>query len=63
MMHPSSEFEQRIDFYADPFSIGNLLTGFHAIVDFCFTVTVTLCAGDVDSGVLKQRNNLLWPAL
>ena len=31
--------------------------------DFCFTVTVTLCAGDVDSGVLKQRNNLLWPAL
>ena len=26
--------------------------------DFCFTVTVTLCAGDVDSGVLKQRNNL-----
>ena len=32
MMHSSSEFEQRIDFYADPFRIGNLLTGFHAIV-------------------------------
>ena len=46
MMHSSSEFEQRIDFYADPFSIGNLLTGFHAIVWFLFhSHSDTLCWG------------------